>query len=158
MNEKLFRKSSIDRVNSPEQLNDYIRVANPGVWIILLSVVALLVGVVIWGVFGTIETKVETVLVVENGKAVCYLTSDSFQSVKEGMEVRGDGIEGIVISVGKTPVEITSDYPAYFLFLSQFQSGDFAYKASVSISGVDDGVYSASVITDSINPIYFVIH
>ena len=30
MNEQLFRKKSIDRVSSPEQLNEYIRVANPG--------------------------------------------------------------------------------------------------------------------------------
>lgn len=49
MNDKIFRKSSIDRVNSPEQLNDYIRVANPSVWVILLAIAVLLVGVVIWG-------------------------------------------------------------------------------------------------------------
>ena len=61
MNTNLFRKSSIDRVNSPEQLNEYIRVANPGVWLILAAVVALLVGVVIWGVWGTIETTVEKI-------------------------------------------------------------------------------------------------
>ena len=31
MNEQLFRKKSIDRVSSPEQLDAYLRVANPGV-------------------------------------------------------------------------------------------------------------------------------
>lgn len=35
MNQQLFRQSSIDRVFSPEQLNDYIRVTNPGVWMVL---------------------------------------------------------------------------------------------------------------------------
>lgn len=158
MNEKIFRKSSIDRVNSPEQLNDYIRVANPSVWIILVAIAALLVGVVIWGVFGTIETKVDTTVVVENGKAVCYLTSDGFQSVKEGMEVRVENEDGTVVSVGKNPVEITSDYPAYFLFLSGFSAGDFAYECSLNLAGVEEGVYSASIIVDSINPIYFIIH
>ena len=158
MNDKIFRKSSIDRVNSPEQLNDYIRVANPSVWIILLAIAVLLVGVVIWGVFGKIETKVDTTVVVENGKAVCYLTSDGFKSVKEGMEVSVEGKDGVVVSIGKNPVEITSDYPAYFLFVSGFNAGDFAYECSLNLSGVDDGVYSASVVVDSINPIYFVIH
>lgn len=44
-NEKqIFRKSSIDRVSSPEQLNDYIRVSNPSVWMILAAVIVLLAG------------------------------------------------------------------------------------------------------------------
>lgn len=43
MNEQLFRKKSIERVNSPEQLNEHIRVANPGVWLVLAAVIALLV-------------------------------------------------------------------------------------------------------------------
>ena len=42
MNSQLFRKSSIDRVSSPEQLNSYIRVSNPGVWLVLAAVVLLL--------------------------------------------------------------------------------------------------------------------
>ena len=32
MENKLFRQKSIDRVLSPEQLQDYMRVTNPGVW------------------------------------------------------------------------------------------------------------------------------
>ena len=32
MENKLFRQKSIDRVSSPEQLQDYMRVTNPGVW------------------------------------------------------------------------------------------------------------------------------
>lgn len=30
MSDQIFRKKSLDRISSPEQLNDYIRVANPG--------------------------------------------------------------------------------------------------------------------------------
>lgn len=32
MNDKIFRKKSVERMSSPEQLNDYIKVTNPGVW------------------------------------------------------------------------------------------------------------------------------
>ncbi len=45
MDKQLFRKSSIERVSSPEQLNDYIKVSNPGVWMILAAIIALLIGV-----------------------------------------------------------------------------------------------------------------
>ena len=34
MSDQIFRKKSLDRISSPEQLNDYIRVANPGIWMI----------------------------------------------------------------------------------------------------------------------------
>lgn len=54
---ELFRKKSIERVTSPEQLNDYIRVSNPGVWMILAAVVILLAGVCVWGFFGRLDTK-----------------------------------------------------------------------------------------------------
>ncbi|MCR5418705.1 MAG: hypothetical protein K6E84_07310 [Lachnospiraceae bacterium] len=51
----LFRKKSLDRVSSPEQLNDYIRVTTPSVWLVLLALILLLVGMLIWSVFGTVQ-------------------------------------------------------------------------------------------------------
>ena len=50
----LFRKKSIDRVSSPEQLNDYIRVTKPSVWLVLIAVILLLIGMLIWGIFGSV--------------------------------------------------------------------------------------------------------
>ncbi len=158
MNTNLFRKSSIDRVNSPEQLNDYIRVANPSVWILLVAIVFLLAGVVIWGVFGTVETKVNTTLIVQNGTVEAYVSSNNISSLKDGMTVKVDGKEGVIESINKTPVEITDTFSSYFLYLSGLQTGDFVYKVNVNLSGIEDGLYSASIVVDSINPIYFVIH
>ena len=51
----VFRKKSLDQINSPEQLDDYIRVTTPSVWIVLLALVVLLVGVLAWSILGTIE-------------------------------------------------------------------------------------------------------
>ncbi len=51
----LFRQKSIDRINSPEQLNDYIRVATPSVWLVLAALVLLLIGMLAWGALGTVE-------------------------------------------------------------------------------------------------------
>ncbi len=48
-------KTRPERVTSPEQLNDSIRVAHPGVWIALGLIVALLVGAIAWAVFGEID-------------------------------------------------------------------------------------------------------
>ncbi len=51
----LFRSKSIQRVSSPEQLNDYIRVTTPSVWIVLIALVVLLTGMLAWSVLGRIE-------------------------------------------------------------------------------------------------------
>ena len=48
----IFRKKSIDKVSSPEKLDDYIRVTTPSVWITLAAIAILLAGVIIWGFFG----------------------------------------------------------------------------------------------------------
>ena len=45
----LYRESSLDRIQSPEQLNDYLRVTNPSVWVLLTAVILLLAGLLVWG-------------------------------------------------------------------------------------------------------------
>ena len=45
MNDQLFRKKSMEKITSPENLNDYIRVASPGVWMTLCAVILILIGV-----------------------------------------------------------------------------------------------------------------
>ena len=52
MADELFRKKSMDKLSSPDQLTDYIRVANPGVWMILVAIVLLLAGACVWGMYG----------------------------------------------------------------------------------------------------------
>ncbi|MBR5336988.1 MAG: hypothetical protein IK152_03295 [Lachnospiraceae bacterium] len=53
----LFREKSMERVSSPEKLNDYIKVTTPSVWLVLTIAVLLLVGALVWGVFGTVDLK-----------------------------------------------------------------------------------------------------
>lgn len=53
--EGLFREKSLERVSSPEQLDDYIRVTTPSVWIVLAATVIILAGMLAWSVFGTVN-------------------------------------------------------------------------------------------------------
>jgi hypothetical protein len=48
-NKRIYRKVSLERISSPERLNDYIKVSNPSVWLILAAVAVLLIAAVIWG-------------------------------------------------------------------------------------------------------------
>lgn len=65
----VFRKKSLDRIASPEQLTDYLRVTNPGIWVILLAVILLLAGVFAWSMVGTLETKAAVKVVVSDHTA-----------------------------------------------------------------------------------------
>jgi len=50
----IFREKSMERVSSPEALNDYIRVTTPSVWIVLIAIVMLLAGMLAWSVLGRV--------------------------------------------------------------------------------------------------------
>ena len=51
----IYREKSINQVNQPEDLNDYIRVTTPSVWIVLIAVALLLAAILGWMIFGTVE-------------------------------------------------------------------------------------------------------
>jgi hypothetical protein len=70
MNKQLFKKSNMDRVSSPEQLNDYVKVANPGLWMVISAIVILLAGVVVWGFIGKIDTTMSTAIITDGKNAV----------------------------------------------------------------------------------------
>lgn len=55
MEQSVFRKESLERVNSPEQLDEYIRVARPSVWLVVGALALLLLGFGIWHMFGAPE-------------------------------------------------------------------------------------------------------
>jgi len=60
MKNDIFRKSSLERISSPEQLNDYIKVSNPSVWVIIAALTASVIAAFAWSIVGRIPTKLNT--------------------------------------------------------------------------------------------------
>ena len=56
----IFRKTSLDRLSSPEQLDRLITVTSPKVWLILITIGIVLACGIIWGIFGKIPVRVDT--------------------------------------------------------------------------------------------------
>jgi multidrug efflux pump subunit AcrA (membrane-fusion protein) len=69
MEPSIFRKSSLERISSPEQLNEYIKITHPGVWGVILGCLAILIAVGFWGFYGNIpdSVKAEGVIFPQNG-------------------------------------------------------------------------------------------
>ncbi len=57
--EKLFRKASLERLSSPEQLDQLMHVTTPKGWIALIALCALLTMALFWGIFGRVPTEVQ---------------------------------------------------------------------------------------------------
>lgn len=56
---KLFRKTALETVSNPEQLDQHIRVTKPFAWVILIAIISFVLGVGIWAFTGNISSGVD---------------------------------------------------------------------------------------------------
>lgn len=157
MDEKVFRKKSIDRVSSPEQLNEYIRVSNPGVWMILGAIVLLLVGAIVWGVLGHIDTTVDAVAVSDNGQVLLYVKEEQMADVCVGQTVRINDTRATILKISAEPIAVNEDISDYICYLGDLHSGQWVYVLTLE-GEIQQGVYSAQIVVESLSPISFVLN
>ena len=119
MENKLFRKTALDRISSPEQLNEYMKVAGPGVWCILAGLGVTFAAFIVWGFLGVIPETVVisgTALDPDGSPMGIYslLSIEESRELEVGMKVRVSPdyaprerygyIYGTIQSISHTPV------------------------------------------------------
>ena len=150
---KLFREKSLEAIESPERLDDYLRVTSPGVWLILAAVIAVLIGGILWGIFGRIPTTAHLAVTMNDGQAFCYVPYNQLDKIMKQETVTVDGrdyalnktadIEVMIISEGTNP---------YIRVAGRLNIGDVV--ALVPLNGtLADGVYTGSVVTENLQPL-----
>ena len=103
MDNQVFRKKSLERISSPEQLNDYLRVTNPAVWVILTAVILLLVGVLVWSSVASIDSFAGGTAQVKDGIMRVQFDDDQIaNSVETGMTITVGDTSSVVKSIGRT--------------------------------------------------------
>ena len=157
MNEQLFRKKSIDRVSSPEQLDSYIRVASPGVWMVLIAIIVLLAGVCVWGVLGRLDTTINAVAMCENGTVTLYMDEEKGSLVQTGMEVQIGEKSYEVTEVSALPVAAGEKLSDYALHVGGFSAEAWVYAAATDAT-LSEGIYTAEIILESVKPMSFVMN
>ncbi len=158
MSKPLFRQKSMEKITSPEQMNDYIRVSNPGIWMVLAAVIVLLAGVCVWGVFGRLDTSLQTGGVCQNGRLIVYISEKDFSDISEKAIISVNGNEYALSDIANSPIQLDDSADSYLLHLSGLAKGDWAYALEVDSSGLADGTYTVSVITERIKPLDFVLN
>ena len=154
-NNEIFRKKAVERISSPDKLNDYIHVTSPSIWIALLGVICILVGAIVWAVFGNIYTTVDGAASVKDGNLVIYIKVADRPSVKEEMEITVSGHKTVVREISLEPVQIGEEVGEYILDATGMKSGEWVYIVEAD-TDLPDGIYQASITVESIHPIKFV--
>lgn len=130
----LFRKEAIDHISSPDHLKDYLRVTNPGIWVVLAAVIVLLLGLLAWSMIGTLETKADVKVVVE----------DKFAQV---ITLGGEPLEeGMTLRIAD------KEYELFYAIEDEY--GRPVGGAEVALP---DGTYDGTVVIQTIHPIEFLL-
>lgn len=90
---ELYRKSSLEKLASPEQLDRSVKVTSPLSWLALAGALVVVAAVVIWSMLGslpTVSTASGVIISAENSYAV---SSDSYGIVEELKFNVGDRVE-----------------------------------------------------------------
>ena len=130
----LFRKKTMERISSPDQLTDYLCVTNPGIWVILAAVILLLGALLAWATIGTLETKASVKVIVEDHTAQVVLTGGN--NIAAGMPLRVSTQETNIASTG------VDEYGRIF---------------GIAEIALPDGSYDGTVIVERTRPIDFLL-
>ena len=153
----LFRKTSLERISSPEQLNDYIRVATPSVWLLLTAVVVLLVGVCVWGVFGHLDTTLSVAAVAQENSVVAYVRAEEIDSIREGDAVTIGESTGVVAAISDQPIAVNETFTEYMRQVGGLREGEWVYAVTLD-ADCNEGVHAAQIVIDSVSPMSFVLN
>ncbi|MBQ0084241.1 MAG: hypothetical protein KBS52_05700 [Clostridiales bacterium] len=138
MREEIFRKKSLEKLKSPESLDQSIRVTNPGIWLILAAVILLLIGAVVWGAFGHIDSTVPISVHAEKGVLTGTVTEENITSVK---------------------TEMTVHFAEYDAEIENIRKEDGGYICALSAeSSVPDGYYDGNIVIQSFKPFSFIFN
>lgn len=157
-NSGVFRAKSMERVFSPDQLNDYIRVYNPSVWVIILAVTILLVSALVWSAYGQLPTTIARTGQADGGVLTLYCPDAA--EIQPGQTVTAGQYTGTVTAVSASPFSYAEvramekdDYTVHLLDV-----GDWNFQVKAAFTDLPDGTWEATIITGQVHPITFIFN
>ena len=138
MQSQIFRNKSVERISSPEQLQDYMRVTTPGVWMVLTAVILLLVGMIISSAVVTMESTIKEQAVVEEDGTILQIALPMAQ--KELVE------PGMLVRVANREARIDMIFQL---------EGEVQVLAELTGEGdkLSAGTYDVEIVTETVTPI-----
>ena len=126
----IFNQKAAEKLRNPDDLDKYVRVTNPSVWIVIAACMALLAGLLAWGVFGTVSTSVSTTGVAVDGRVMCFLSAEEVAKVDAGdtamvgnQKMTVSEVAAIPLSRDEVGTILTGDY-----LVSSIAKADWVYQ------------------------------
>lgn len=158
----IFNKRASDKLRNPDDLDKYVRVTNPSTWVVLAACLALLAGLISWGIFGAVTTSVQATGVCVENQAMCFLSAEDVAEVNVGDVANVGGETMKVAMVAAVPSSrseagevLRSDY-----LVNTLISGDWAYQVVFEgdTSELTQGIpLSISITVEHIAPISLIL-
>ena len=137
MDNTLFRKKIVEKISSPEQLTDYLRVTNPSIWVMLSVVVIFIGGLVAWASVGTLSTSIDAKANVNNGSASIVVVGETNTwNIEAGMPVEIAGEDCIIMTV---------------------DTDEYGRVVANTKTSLEDGIYDSKIVVENIHPIQFLV-
>jgi HlyD family secretion protein len=95
-----FRKSALEKLSTPEQLDQLIKVTTPKGWIMLSTIFIALLTAILWSFFGNVKTKLNVVGVILGGELHEVVSTTNGQllelKVEIGQKVNKDDVIAVL--------------------------------------------------------------
>lgn len=108
----IFRQKALDRLNSPQNLEEYVRVTSPSVYLVLAALLLLAAGLVLWAFFGTVTDKVKTQGVIFPVEEAVEVNLPYAGTVRAVYVHRGDYVQQnqdvAIVSIGEAYSTVTA--------------------------------------------------
>src|SRR5438132_850755 len=133
----MFRKEALEKLSSPEQLDQLLKVTSPRGWLTLLGLGILVGAIVVWGILGSVPSTIHGHGILLHGDAVQLINAPqagrvSRVVVRAGDDIRSDQLIAVVTSDNQN-VEIRSANAGRVLEL-RVGEGSFVETGTVLVS------------------------
>ena len=103
MSASFFRKSALEKLSTPEKLDQLIKVTGPKAWIALITVALALLTGLLWSFMGTVKTNLDVIGVVLGGEVHEVVATSQGQLVELKVSVGDIILKGDIIAVIQQP-------------------------------------------------------
>ena len=153
MEKPLFREKSMERISSPEELHDYMRVTSPRIWMILSAIVVLLAGFIVYASTVNMESTIPvrvSVYQMEQEKPEGGTAKTTQILAMPDYNLREQVAVGMELRLGNETGKVT-----WMSEDAESNTLTLAFSMEHEYIPLDEGEYDAELVTESKTPISF---
>ena len=156
----LFRQQAIENITPPEKIGLFIKIASPSVLTIVLATSLFTISLIIWSISYKIDTIIPIGAICENGYTNCFLNESDFEKLKntKNPNIIINETTYTIKKIDNTAQKIDRENFSYAMHKSRIKPGDWAFKIDLATKNLEDGTFSAWLVTNKIAPISYIFN